>query len=95
MASLFLIGVDTSLIVDSICILIISIIVALFFLFKLIGTIQVYFTAKKFCPNSIESVKKEMKRYIIIFASILIFGCLQFFGVIWIYIQALSTKNNF
>ncbi len=95
MAYLFLLGVDTSLMLISICILITSIIVALLFLFKLIGTIQVYFTAKKFYPNSIESVKKEMKRYIIVLASILMFGCLQFFGVIWIYIQALLTKNNF
>ncbi len=88
-----LLSIDTSLLWFSYAVFFISMLTALVFLIKTIGTIKEYNKAKKIYPERISVLKKELKKYTIILISVLIFGFGQLFGVFYLYGLAMSDHN--
>lgn len=67
--------------------------IAVVLLIKIIKTIKAYHKAKKIYPELITVLKKELKKYIVIFIVVLVFGFGQVFGVFYIYGLAMSSHN--
>ena len=80
-----LFSIDTSLALISLVIFCISMLIALIFLIKMIGTKITYNKAKKHYPERIPVLKKELKKYTVIFAMAFILGFGQYIGVICLY----------
>lgn len=89
-----LFSVDTSLAVISLVIFCISMLIALVFLIKMIATKIAYIKAKKHYPERIPVLKKELKKYTVIFAVVFILGFGQYIGVIYLYGLVMAEHNN-
>lgn len=89
-----LLSVDGTFLLFSYAVFFISMLTALVFLIKTIGTIKEYNKAKKICPERIPVLKKELKKYTVIFIAVLIFGFGQLLGVCYIYGLVMSEHSR-
>ena len=89
-----LFSIDTSLAWFSLVIFCISMLIALVLLVKMITTRKEYNKAKKHYPEHIPVLKKELKKYTVIFIAVFIFGFGQYLGVLYLYGLVMSDHNS-
>lgn len=89
-----LLGIDSSLMFISWMVFIVSIIAALVFVYKLVTSKKNYKKAKRLYPDLVKEIERDVKKYIILFISVLIFGFAQLIFVLCIYEQAFRDMNG-